>query len=82
MEEVRVIRGGDLSKPNMLMADLARAFTYGDMTRNLALEENDIVFVPREHLGDASQAGTLLMPIITAAIAPFYPVFIVNAFIK
>src|SRR5688572_20152723 len=41
MEEVRVIRGGDLTRPRILMADLARAFTYGDMTRNLALEEND-----------------------------------------
>jgi hypothetical protein len=33
MEEVRVIRGGDLTRPHILMADLARAFTYGDMTR-------------------------------------------------
>lgn len=79
MEEVRVIRGGDLAEPRILMADLARAFTYGDMTRNISLEENDIIFVPREHLGDASEAGKLIMPIITAAIAPFYPVFLVNA---
>jgi hypothetical protein len=61
------------------MADLARAFTYGDMTRNVSLEENDIVFVPREHLGDASEAAKQIMPIVTAAIAPFYPVFIINA---
>ena len=79
MEEIRVIRGGNLAKPNILMADLARAFTYGDMSRNLALEENDIVFVPREHLGDASEAGKMMMPIISAAIAPLYPVFIINA---
>lgn len=79
MEEVRVIRGGDLANPRILMSDLARAFTYGDMTRNLALEENDIVFVPREHLGDASEAGKVIMPIITSAIAPLYPVFIINA---
>jgi len=79
MEEVRVIRGGDLAKPRILMADLARAFTYGDLTRNLALEENDIVFVPREHLGDASEAGKKIMPIIQAAIMPLYPAFIFNA---
>ena len=79
MEEIRVIRGGDLTKPHILMADLARAFTYGDMTRNVSLEENDIVFVPREHLGDASEAGKMMMPIITAAIAPLYPVFLINA---
>jgi len=79
MEEVRVIRGGDLAKPRILMADLARAFTYADLTRNLALEENDIVFVPREHLGDASEAGKKIMPIIQAAIMPLYPAFIFNA---
>jgi protein involved in polysaccharide export with SLBB domain len=79
IEEVRVIRGGDLAKPHMLMADLARAFTYGDMTRNVSLEENDIVFVPREHLGDASEAAKKIMPIITAGVAPFYPVFLINA---
>jgi protein involved in polysaccharide export with SLBB domain len=77
MEEVRVIRGGDLGKPHILMADLARAFTYGDMTRNLSLEENDIVFVPREHLGDANEAAKKIMPIISAGIAPFYPAFII-----
>jgi len=79
MEEVRVIRGGDLTAPHIIMADLARAFTYGDMTRNISLEENDIVFVPRDHLGDAAEAGKLLMPIITAVIAPLYPLFIIDA---
>jgi len=82
LEEVRVIRGGDLAKPRILMADLARAFTYGDMTRNLSLEENDIVFVPREHLGDASEAGKKIMPIIQSAIMPLYPAFIVPALLK
>ena len=77
MEEVRVIRGGDLAKPHILMADLARVFTYGDMTRNVSLEENDIVFVPREHLGDAGEAAKKIMPVISASIAPFYPAFII-----
>lgn len=49
------------------------------MTRNVSLEENDIVFVPREHLGDASEAAKKIMPIITAAIAPLYPVFLINS---
>jgi polysaccharide export outer membrane protein len=79
MEEVRVIRGGDLARPHILMADLARVFTYGDMTRNLALEENDIIFVPREHLGDAQEAAKKIMPIVQAGIAPFYPLFIIPA---
>jgi polysaccharide biosynthesis/export protein len=79
LEEIRVIRGGDLAKPHIMMADLARGFTYGDMTRNVALEENDIVFVPREHLGDAGEAAKKIVPIISASIAPFYPIFIIPA---
>jgi polysaccharide biosynthesis/export protein len=82
MEEIRVIRGGDLEKPNILMADLARVFTYGDMTRNISLEENDIVFVPREHLGDAAEAAKKIMPVISTAIVPLYPAFILPALLK
>lgn len=79
MEEVRVIRTGELGRPKILMADLSRAFTYGDMSRNVSLEENDIVFVPREHLGDAGEAAKKIMPVVSAAIAPFYPAFIIPA---
>lgn len=80
LEEIRVVRGGDLSKPNMLTADLARAFTYGDFSRNMALEENDVVFVPREHLGDAAEAAKKIMPIIQVAIMPIYPAYLLPAF--
>ncbi len=80
LEEIRVVRGGDLATPRMLTADLARAFTYGDLSRNLALEENDVVFVPREHLGDASEAAKKIMPIIQVAIMPIYPAYLIPAF--
>jgi polysaccharide export outer membrane protein len=82
MEEIRVIRGGDLAKPHIMIADLARAFTYGDLTRNIALEENDIVFVPREHLGDAAEAAKKMIPIIQTSITPLYPAFIIPALLK
>ena len=39
---------GNLQHPDVYSADLARLYTYGDWSRNLSLEENDIVFVPRE----------------------------------
>lgn len=80
LEEIRIIRGGDLQRPQILTADLARLYTYGDFSRNLPLEENDIVFVPREHLGDAAEAAKKVMPIVQAAITPFYPAFLVPAF--
>jgi polysaccharide export outer membrane protein len=79
LEEIRVLRGGDLAKAKVLTGDLARAFTYGDLSRNVALEENDVIFVPREHLGDAAEAAKKLMPIIQVAIMPLYPAYLIPA---
>lgn len=80
LEEIRVIRGS-LDRPYIVTADVARIFTYGDLSRNIALEENDVIFVPREHLGDATEAAKKIMPIVQVAIAPFYPAYLVPAFL-
>ena len=62
LDEIR----GNLQQPEILTADLSRLFTYGDMSRNLPLEENDVVFVPRERLGDAVEAAKkILIPALT-----------------
>jgi polysaccharide export outer membrane protein len=79
LEEIRVVRGGDFTKPQILTADLARLFTYGDPSRNIPLEENDVIFVPREHLGDATEAAQKIMPILQAAIMPVYPAYLLPA---
>jgi len=72
LDEIRVIRGGDLNNPKILVADVSRALTYGDLSRNLALQENDIVFVPRERLGDAKEAATKIFPLIYIGITPIF----------
>lgn len=79
LEEIRVVRG-NLQHPEVYTADLSRLYTYGDWSRNVALEENDIVFVPREHLGDATEAARKLTPVVGAALAPFYPAIIIPTF--
>jgi protein involved in polysaccharide export with SLBB domain len=79
LEEIRIVRGS-MERPYIVTADLARTFTYGDLSRNVALEENDVIFVPREHLGDSSEAAKKIMPIVQVAIAPFYPAFLIPAF--
>ncbi|MGH7254817.1 MAG: polysaccharide biosynthesis/export family protein, partial [Nitrospirales bacterium] len=71
LDEIRVIRV-DEERPKILVADLARLLTYGDWSHNLTLQENDIVFVPRERLGDASEAAKKLLPIISIALGPLY----------
>ncbi len=80
LDEIRVIRG-NLDRPEILTADLARLLTYGDFSRNLGLEENDVVFVPRERLGDAAEAAKKIMPLVTVALAPVYSAFIVTLFV-
>lgn len=80
LDEIRVIRGGDLSKPNILQADLSRLFTYGDMSRNLSLEENDIVYVPRERVGDVGEFGKKVQPLLMMLMAPFYALFLTPAY--
>ncbi|HEV8539755.1 MAG TPA: polysaccharide biosynthesis/export family protein [Nitrospiraceae bacterium] len=79
LDEIRVIRG-NLVHPEILTADLARLFTYGDWSRNLSVQENDIVFVPRERLGDASEAAKKLMPIVSLAIQPLFAAFLLPTF--
>lgn len=79
LEEIRIVRGS-LDRPYIVTADLARTFTYGDLSRNIPLEENDVIFVPREHMGDATEAAKKIMPIVQMAIAPFYPAFLIPAF--
>ena len=54
LEEIRVLRGNQKGA-TVLTADIARLLTYGDWSRNLNLEENDIVYVPRSKFGDAEQ---------------------------
>jgi polysaccharide export outer membrane protein len=72
LDEIRVIRGGNLANPQIVMADLSRVFTYGDMSRNIALQENDIVFVPRERIGDAQEAAKKMYLLVFMALTPIY----------
>ncbi len=81
LEEIRVVRG-DMTRPQILTADISRLFTYGDATRNLALRENDVVFVPRERLGDAVEASRKLLPIIQVALTPLQAAFFTKLLIE
>jgi protein involved in polysaccharide export with SLBB domain len=80
LDEIRVIRG-NLDHPVILTADVARLLTYGDWSHNLPLQENDIVFVPRERMGDATEAAKKLIPIVTLAVQPLFAAFLVPTFV-
>jgi hypothetical protein len=51
LDDIRVIRG-DARKPEVIPVDLQRLFQYGDRSRDIVLKDNDIVFIPRQRIGD------------------------------
>lgn len=51
LDEVRVIRG-DARQPVVIPVDIQRLYQYGDRSQDIVLKDNDIVFVPRQRIGD------------------------------
>jgi len=73
LEEVRIIRTQD-EQAEVLTADVARLLTYGDWSQMPALEENDIVFVPRSRYGKSAEFIRRVLPFVQVVAAPFVAV--------
>jgi polysaccharide biosynthesis/export protein len=74
LDDIRVIRG-DARKPEVIPVDLQRFFQYGDRSQDIVLKDNDIVFVPRQRIGDwnaflAKINSTLLLLLGTQTLSP------------
>ncbi len=51
LDDIRVIRG-DANKPEVIPVDLKRLYQYGDRSQDIMVKNNDIVYVPRQRIGD------------------------------
>jgi polysaccharide export outer membrane protein len=51
LESARIIRG-DLNSPEIIAVDFQSVLEQGDVTQDLRLEVNDVVFLPRSAVGD------------------------------
>jgi hypothetical protein len=51
LDDIRVIRG-DARRPEVIPVDIQRLYQYGDRSQDIVLKDNDIVFVPRQRIGD------------------------------
>ncbi len=51
LESARVIRG-DLNQPEIIAVNFQRLLEQGDVSQDLRLEVNDVVFLPRSAIGD------------------------------
>lgn len=61
LEDIRVIRG-DARKPEVIPVDIQRLYQYGDRSQDIVLKDNDIVFVPRQRIGDWNAFLTKINP--------------------
>ncbi|MFQ5691671.1 MAG: SLBB domain-containing protein, partial [Nitrospinota bacterium] len=65
----KVIRG-DIERPVLLSADVDRLLEKGDITQNVPLRDQDIVFVPRSFIGDANDWMDKIRPFLTFFLFP------------
>ncbi|HQP92110.1 MAG TPA: polysaccharide biosynthesis/export family protein, partial [Candidatus Omnitrophota bacterium] len=61
---VVVIRGDIRNKPEIIFADLIKLYKEGDLSQNIILQPQDIIFVPRTFVGNVSDFIYLIAPIL------------------
>ena len=69
LDSVIVIRGG-LQKPVGKRLDLARAIKKADMSQNIILEPEDIVYVPKKFISNVNYFVSQILGPITQGLAP------------
>lgn len=75
LEDVRIIRGG-LAQPVLLSTNIERLLKQGDLSQNLKLQNNDIVYIPRQKIGDWNAFLAKIKPTLETLISfPLNTVF-------
>lgn len=71
-ENTLIIRGytGPDEKPLVMMSDVKALFRNADLNQNVALQEGDLIYVPRMKIGDINDWITNTMPLLDFL---FYP---------
>jgi polysaccharide export outer membrane protein len=65
----KVIRG-DITKPEIISANLEDLLEQGDQSQNVTLIAGDIVYVPRSFIGDINRFATQMQPIFNLLMGP------------
>jgi polysaccharide export outer membrane protein len=65
----KIIRG-DITKPEIISADLQDLLEIGDQSQNVALIAGDIVYVPRSFIGDVNRFAQQMQPIFSLFMGP------------
>ena len=65
----KVVRG-DITKPEIISANLERLLEEGDQSQNVTLIAGDIVYVPRSWIGDINRFALQMQPIFNLLMGP------------
>ncbi len=68
-DDIRIIRAGNVG-PEMFTVDFKRITTHGDLSQNVNLKNNDIVYVPRSFIGDVNDVITKIEPLLNVLLIP------------
>lgn len=72
----KIVRG-DISRPEVLSADLKSLVEQGDFSQNIQLANGDLVYVPRSFIGDANRFVKQIEPLMRLIL---YPALVVNQY--
>jgi len=72
----KVVRG-DISRPEVLSADLKSLVEQGNFSQNIQLANGDLVYVPRSFIGDVNRFVKQIEPLLRLVM---YPALVVNQY--
>ena len=67
--EARVVRG-DITKPEVISANLQRLIEEGDQSQNITLASGDMIYVPRTGLGSVNVFAKRIRPLLELILWP------------
>jgi polysaccharide export outer membrane protein len=70
IEEIRIIRGG-LDNPQFIVADTKAIIEQGDATKDVFLENKDIIYIPKTRIGNWNAFLAKLRPTLEFVTLPF-----------
>lgn len=65
----KIIRG-DITKPEVLSADLYKLLKEGDLSHNITLASGDVVYIPRRFIGDVNAFIKEITPFLNLLLYP------------
>ncbi len=68
-DDIRIIRGTE-EGPHMFTVNVRRITSHADLSQNVVLDNNDIIYVPRSFMGDVNDVLVKVEPLLNILLLP------------